>query len=464
MEEFVKLVLDRLHHARARVPVHIMVIAVTIMCMVRLAMPAADVVIRNMRKLEVTPVRVLGPVRVHVVVPVVGFPFMMPIIGSVLDSVGVVMLIHMLGVMLTIVKVRVIVAKVMVTFWFDVMVLTVLFSSEMSLVVKMRYMVLQLPITLLEVSIWVVFVTMDKLSHVWSIMLVNILIRSHLVIDVILGRKVLSAVLLLLFLARLLALLGLALGLSLLLALLFVHLFVEEGGLRSQMLLSLGLSLRWLGMVIWIVVVWIRVVIVAGGLVRVLIVVVWCLRVVELLSVWVGMHRILIIILSMSCIWARVVRCIWINWTVGRIAVRIVCIRFTSMHFPLHVTVMLFGTHVVVLVSLLTLFTLWHFVFRSRFSPDCFVMRRLESAHAMALFNKIRLHLKYQIAVLDVSLGGSEGCAVCIKGSIVRLVPPVSVKGVEAIPPVEVERLRRVVVRVRLHIVVHNIPGHILGI
>ena len=76
----------------------------------------------------------------------------------------------------------------------------------------------------------------------------------------------------------------------------------------------------------------------------------------------------------------------------------------------------------------------------------------------------IRLHLEYQIAVLDVSLGGSEGCAVCIKGSIVRLVPPVSVKGVEAIPPVEVERFRRVVVRVRLHIVVHNIPGHILGI
>ena len=42
--------------------------------------------------------------------------------------------------------------------------------------------------------------------------------------------------------------------------------------------------------------------------------------------------------------------------------------------------------------------------------------------------------------------------------------PPVCVKGVEGVPPVEVKRLRMVVVGVSFDIVVHYIPGHVYGI
>lgn len=192
MEELVKLVLDRLHHTRALVLLYIVVVATgTLIWVVRQkVMATTHVVVSDMLKLKVTFIRVLRSVRVNVVMPEVGLPIRMPVIRAVFDSMGVVVLIYMLWVMLSIVKVRVIVAKVMVTFWFDIMVLAVLFPSEMSFIVKMRYMVLQLPIALLEVSIRVVLVAMHKLSHVWHIVLVSMLIGSHLVVDVILSCKV----------------------------------------------------------------------------------------------------------------------------------------------------------------------------------------------------------------------------------------------------------------------------------
>ena len=83
----------------------------------------------------------------------------------------------------------------MVTLRLDVMVLTMLFAGEMSLVIKMRYMVLQLPIALLKVSIRVVFVAMYKLSHMWHLMLVSVLVGSHLAVDMILSCKVFNIVL-----------------------------------------------------------------------------------------------------------------------------------------------------------------------------------------------------------------------------------------------------------------------------
>ena len=83
----------------------------------------------------------------------------------------------------------------MVTLRLDVMVLTMLFASEMSIVIKMRYMVLQLPIALLKVSIRVVLVAMYKLSHMWHIILVSVLVGSHLAVDMILSCKVFNIVL-----------------------------------------------------------------------------------------------------------------------------------------------------------------------------------------------------------------------------------------------------------------------------
>lgn len=51
----------------------------------------------------------LRSVRVSVVMPVMGLPNRVPVIGTVLNSMRVMVLIYMLWVMLTIVKVRVIV-------------------------------------------------------------------------------------------------------------------------------------------------------------------------------------------------------------------------------------------------------------------------------------------------------------------------------------------------------------------
>ena len=161
LEQLVKRMLDRRHHANTLMLVHVMVKSTSNCIGVVSGRGHIMMIGHMMSDIEVTPVDVVRSVQVSIVVHIVGFPVGMPVIGTVLDSMGVVMLIHMLWVVLTIVTVRVVVAEVMVALWLDVMILSMLFASEMSLVVKMRNMVLQLPIALLEMSIWVMFVAMD---------------------------------------------------------------------------------------------------------------------------------------------------------------------------------------------------------------------------------------------------------------------------------------------------------------
>ena len=204
--------------------------------------------------LEVTHVRVLWPVDVNlsIMVSEIGFMLVSPVIRTVLNSVAIVMLINMLRVVFTIVTIRVVVTKVMVTLWLNVMILTVLLAGKMSLVFKMRYMVLQVPVSLFKMSIWVMFKPMYKLSHVMFIIMV-VLVGCLLVVNMIFCCKVFSIVLTLrlgrfalLARWRLLTLFLWLLTLSCGLALLFlvVHLFVIECGLRAHVLLSLSLSLR----------------------------------------------------------------------------------------------------------------------------------------------------------------------------------------------------------------------------
>ena len=91
---------------------------------------------------------------------------MFPVIWSMFNSMRIVVLVHMLWVVLTLIPVRIVVAKVMITLWLNIVVLSVFFAREMTMIVEMWHMVLQVPIALLEVSLWVVLETMDKLFHV----------------------------------------------------------------------------------------------------------------------------------------------------------------------------------------------------------------------------------------------------------------------------------------------------------
>ena len=331
LEKLVKRVLNGCHHANTPVLVYVVVVAAS--NLIGVVHGGNKVMICHMRNVEATLVSVLRSVQVCVVVHVVGHSVSVPVVGSVFDSMGVVVLVNMLWVMLTIVKVRVVVAEVMVTLWLDVMVLSMLFSSEMSLIVKMRNMVLQLPIALLEMSIWVMFVAMNELFHVWEFVSMSELIRRQLTVNVIRGHVVLDA----------------------------VRNFVLSGGagfgfwLGLCLLLGLRLSLGWLWVDIWVV------------------------RVKR--SVWI------IIALRVSWAWemSRI-------WTVAMsVAVRVVCIWVSSIQVTCHRAVVLRGCHIGTVI--------WGW-----FSPDSLEMRRLKSMDSVALLDEVRLHLKYQVAILDIGL------------------------------------------------------------
>ena len=333
LEELVKRVLDGRHHANTSVLVHIVVVAASNLIGI---VNRNKVMISHMRNVEATLVSVLRSVHVCVVVHVVGHSVSAPVIGTVFNSMGVVMLVHMLWVMLTIVSVRVVVAEVMVTLWLNVMVLSMLFSCEMSLIVKMRNMVLQLPIALLEMSIWVMFIAMDELFHVREFVSMSVLIRRQLTVDMVRGHVVFDT----------------------------VRNFVLSGSagfgfwLGLCLWLSLRLSLGWLG---WL---WVEI---------------WVVRVKR--SVWI------IVALRISWAWemSRI-------WTVAMsIAVRVVCIWVGSIQVTRHRTVVLRGCHIGTVI--------WGW-----FSPDSLEMRRLESMDSVALLDEVRLHLKYQVAILDVGL------------------------------------------------------------
>jgi len=111
MEQLVELVLDCAHHARSFMLLHIMVVAVALVNVVGLVVPsvdeilAAEVMIGDVLKLEVTLVGVLRAVDVLIMVPVVSLRVVSPVIWLVFDTVAVVVLVDMLWVVLTIITV-----------------------------------------------------------------------------------------------------------------------------------------------------------------------------------------------------------------------------------------------------------------------------------------------------------------------------------------------------------------------
>ena len=76
----------------------------------------------------------------------------------------------------------------------------------------------------------------------------------------------------------------------------------------------------------------------------------------------------------------------------------------------------------------------------------------------------IWLHLEYQITLFDVGLGCPEGSAVGIKCGIVTLVPPMGVKNVKIIFPIEVKTTSLMIVIVSFNIVKQKVPWHVFCI
>ena len=79
----------------------------------------------------------------------------------------------------------------------------------------------------------------------------------------------------------------------------------------------------------------------------------------------------------------------------------------------------------------------------------------------IANWDVVWLHLEDKVTTMSESLLGSESRAVVIKRGVITLVPPVSVKGVEVIFPVEVIAVGLEVVCVCLDVVIDAVPWHV---
>lgn len=296
MVELVEFMLDVVLQGSATVASDVMVVVITLMVAVGVVVEVLrNVTITVVVALEVAPVGVLSDVAVGVVANEVGWCVVPPVVWAQLEAVDVVVLVDVLREVLPLVVVVVVVAKVLVALWLHIVVLTVLLASEVSLVAKVRQVVLQVPVALLEVSVGVVLESVHKLSLLVHLLGVSNLIRGQLFVDVHLRCEVgvsllvnwlLIRVAILVFVvsskhasesielifvrlsnvAKRLVLvdkripcLVVALSLladrflgcrSLLLGLLLVHLLVEESSLGTHVLLSLSLGARDLGVVI----------------------------------------------------------------------------------------------------------------------------------------------------------------------------------------------------------------------
>ena len=74
------------------------------------------------------------------------------------------------------------------------------------------------------------------------------------------------------------------------------------------------------------------------------------------------------------------------------------------------------------------------------------------------------LHSQDQLALINIRLRSSEDGAIAIKGSVVALVPPVCIKHIKIVFPVEIETTSFMVIGVSLNVVKQQIPWHILSL
>ena len=343
----------------------------------------------------------------RVVVLPVSLVLMSPVVWLEFDAVRVMMLIEVLRAVLPVILQRVVVAEMMVTFRLDIVVLTVFLSSEVSVIVKMRNMILQIPVTLLKMSIGMTKRTMGQLFHVKIIKRVVELEWSDLTgswkAKSLIGALTTLLLLLLLWLLLLLLLLGL-----LLLGLLLLSLLATEHSWSS-----LSLS--------------------------------WALRLALEVIVEAKLSSERRIVLS------AVLRML----VVSRVQLTVISSHraesgdLVGVSFALKRTVMSTQGDILVLGS-------------SGLSLHRFNCRAHHMMLTVKLLKIVWLHLEHKLAVVDVALLGAEGRAIGIKSGVVRLMPSIGVEGVEFISPVELEALSRNIIGVRLNIVILYIPRHIL--
>ena len=387
----------------------------------------------------------------------------LPVIGTMLDAVDIVVLIHMLRVMLARVFIRVVVTHVMGALRLHIVVLTVLLAPEVTLISNVRLVVAQVPISLFEVSRRVVLFAMHHDPLAMNILGMRVLERSYFRGQVVSGKVSFLATLrrsrsclFLLYLGKV------------------MHLFIEEGSIGTKVLLGISFCGRWFLVMVWVVVVRIlRNFCIMLVLVRTAVselffrlervmrhrISVRCVRI----SV-PGISLVAIFLTRLAVTVARI-RTIWVwSSTIGRHKTTFEALVKRNAMFTTHMAVVLLSTDVKVLITLLGLLALCRGVLRHGFGLNGQDLRRLKSVDTVKLFGFVGLHLEHKMAVVDIGLRGAECRRISIKGSVIALMPARGIKSVKLIAPLELEALRVRVISVGLDEVILDSPGHVLGI
>ena len=438
MEKFVILVLDLGSKSVAIMIDNVMIVIFSVLIM-RLTVALCERVI--------THVGVTGSVAIGIGVPD-SVVIAAPVIGTDLDAVHIVVLIHMLWVVLPVVLVRVVVAHVVGQSRLNIVVRTVFLASEVALIVEVRLVVAQVPVALNEVRSGMVLLAVQHHHIVVDCLGVSIFVRSSL------GAKVSGCV------VRLLAALLRSLTRLRLFSLLFGF-SVEESFLRSHGLVGLSLSLGRLGIVPRVEVV--RSVSTTTWHMRIILIsiMISCVSVSTEVTVAVGTRT-----RTIRTVWARRravgntratvdigTRTVWVHWT-----------ESWGEVLAAHVAVVLLSSNIEVLILWLRLLALLCCVLRSWLSLYRLNNRELKAVNSVNILGVVGLHLENEVAILDVSLRRAERRRVGIKGSIIALVPAVSIEGIEVITPVEVEAVCVMVVNVSLNVIILDKPWHICGV
>ncbi len=147
-----------------------------------------SVSVAKVADLEVASIGVLGHVLVLIMVYIVSPGIMFPVVWAMLNTMSVMVLIHVLRVMITLILLVVVVAHVVGALRLDIVVLTVLLASEVTFITNVRLMVLQVPVALLKVSARVLFNTVGQNFSLKLILGVIVLIRSLLTLKIVCGK------------------------------------------------------------------------------------------------------------------------------------------------------------------------------------------------------------------------------------------------------------------------------------
>ena len=114
------------------------------------------------QEFEVALIRVLRDVMVFVMVHIVGSRVVLPVIWVMFNAMRVVVLINMLGMVFPLISIGVVMTHSVSALRFNVVIFTVLFACEVTFVTKMRLVIFQVPVTLVEMRIGMALDAMDQ--------------------------------------------------------------------------------------------------------------------------------------------------------------------------------------------------------------------------------------------------------------------------------------------------------------